>query len=151
MTLSPDVASLLDYFFVAKGDSDWRMVYNGTSCGLNARLWAPNFWLPNASSALRVLDHHYYSVDLDHGEMFLNFPAHSSFETVSGVDLSFFRHASELLAAVQENACFSNGTGHGWAASLAPTGPSDSITSPKSSVGDHQMIQIVPCAGTTSI
>jgi hypothetical protein len=97
MIPSPDVASLLDYFFVAKGDSDWRMVYNGTSWGLNARLWAPNFWLPNASSALRVLDHH---VDLDLGEMFLNFPAHSSFQTVSGVDLGFFWYAPELLTAV---------------------------------------------------
>jgi hypothetical protein len=78
------------------------MVYNGTSCGLNSSLWAPNFWLPNANSALRLLDHHYYSVDLDLGEMFLNFPAHPSFARVSGVNLTFFRNEPALLKTAPE-------------------------------------------------
>jgi hypothetical protein len=53
-----------------------RLVYNGRSCGLNNVTWAPNFWLPTAWSAIRLLDFNYYSVDLDLGEMFLNVPLH---------------------------------------------------------------------------
>jgi hypothetical protein len=36
------VISLTDYFDVPKGESDVRMVYNGTSCGLNFVLCAPS-------------------------------------------------------------------------------------------------------------
>jgi hypothetical protein len=69
------VSSLTEYFDVPKG-SDIRMVYNGSSCGLNAALWEPNFWLPYPHTALQLIDFGYYSVDLDLGEMFLNFPLH---------------------------------------------------------------------------
>ena len=36
------VLSLFDFFHVEKSD-DIRMIYNGTSCGLNDSVWAPNF------------------------------------------------------------------------------------------------------------
>jgi hypothetical protein len=36
------ITGLTDYFGVDKAD-DIRMVYNGSSCGLNKSLWAPNF------------------------------------------------------------------------------------------------------------
>ena len=36
-----DVVSLTDYFAVAKGLTDIRIVSNGSSSGLNAALWAP--------------------------------------------------------------------------------------------------------------
>ena len=48
------ILTLTDYFDVPKAD-DIRLVYNGTSCGLNGCLWTPNFWLPTAKSALRSL------------------------------------------------------------------------------------------------
>jgi hypothetical protein len=46
--LTPDeIKSLVDYLYVAKAN-DIRPVYNGQECGINAALWAPNFWLPMA-------------------------------------------------------------------------------------------------------
>ena len=39
------IRSLFDYFGVEK-PGDIRMVYNGTSCGLNKAVWAPNFGCP---------------------------------------------------------------------------------------------------------
>ena len=67
----------VDYFGVPKGIGpdetilDIRLVYNGTSCGLNEAVWAPNFWLPTADKAIRQLCFSYWSVDLDLGECFL--------------------------------------------------------------------------------
>ena len=87
------IKSFADYFDVEK-DDDIRMVYNGTSCGLNWALWAPNFWLPTSKSALRVLDYGYFSVDVDLGEMFLNFPLPELLRQYSGIDLTPF--AAEL-------------------------------------------------------
>lgn len=49
------VSSLIDFFAVPKGD-DIRLVYNGTSCGLNEATWAPHFWLPYPRTAIRILD-----------------------------------------------------------------------------------------------
>jgi len=40
------VNSLMSFFAVPKGDSEIRMVYNGTKSGLNNTLWAPWFALP---------------------------------------------------------------------------------------------------------
>jgi hypothetical protein len=81
------IRSLTDYFDVPKAD-DIRLVYNGTSCGLNNALWAPNFWLPTSKTAIRSLDFNYYSVDMDLGDMFLNFPLHHRLQTFSGIDLT---------------------------------------------------------------
>jgi hypothetical protein len=66
------------------------LVYNGTSCGLNDALWAPNFWLPTPTTAARCLGFGYFMVDIDLGEMFLNFPLPSLLRRFSGVDLSHF-------------------------------------------------------------
>jgi hypothetical protein len=86
------VTSLTHYFYVYK---DWvssqqfdiRMVYDGTGCGLNAALWAPSFWMPTASTALRRLSFYSYCVDGDLGEMFLNFPLDPDIRPYAGVDL----------------------------------------------------------------
>jgi hypothetical protein len=83
------VRCLTDYFDVPKGD-DIRMVYNGSSCGVNQATWAPSFWLPFPRSAVRLLDYNYYSVDMDLGEMFLNFPLHYSMQAYAGIDLTHF-------------------------------------------------------------
>jgi len=54
----------VDYFPVPKTECpvtgkrlDIRVVYNGTSSGLNEAVWAPNFWLPTPNTALRHLDY----------------------------------------------------------------------------------------------
>ena len=81
------VESLTDFFDVPKGPTDIRMVYNGTSSGLNDALWAPNFWLPTAKSSLRLLTPASYCGDMDLGEMFLNFPMDHTLRPYAGVDL----------------------------------------------------------------
>jgi hypothetical protein len=81
------IQSFIDYFDVPKAD-DILLVYNGSSCGLNKSLWAPNFWLPTARTALRSLDFNFYSVDMDLSDMFLNFPLHHTLQSYSGIDLT---------------------------------------------------------------
>jgi hypothetical protein len=76
------VESFIQFFDVPKADGI-RLVYNGRSCGLNKTTWAPNFWLPNTRTALRVLDFNCYSVDMDLGEMFLNFHFRVILESMS--------------------------------------------------------------------
>ena len=66
--------SLTNWFPVPKGLKDIRMVYDGTKSGLNAALWAPNFFMPNAETALQKVDFGFYAVDVNLGEFFLNFP-----------------------------------------------------------------------------
>jgi hypothetical protein len=81
---------LIQFFDVPKAD-DIRLVYNGRSCGLNRSTWAPNFWLPSTRTALRSLDYNYYSVDIDLGELFLNFSLHSPLQSYSGVDVTPYK------------------------------------------------------------
>jgi hypothetical protein len=81
------IQSLIDFFDVPKGE-DIRMVYNGTSSGLNDPLWAPSFFLPSADSAGRLLTFSSFCVDLDLGEMFLNFPMDPKLRPYAGVDLT---------------------------------------------------------------
>jgi hypothetical protein len=64
------VYNLTDYSDVPKGESDIRIVHNGTSSGLNEALWAPSLFLPNSDSAARLLMYHSFTVDADLGEMF---------------------------------------------------------------------------------
>jgi hypothetical protein len=65
--IAPDardfIQSLMDFFEVEK-DSDIRLVYNGTSCGMDEALWAPNVWLPTPARAARSLGYGYYMVDI---------------------------------------------------------------------------------------
>ena len=93
LTIKPrcEINSLIDYFAVPKGEDDIRVVFNGTSCGLNDCLWSQNFWLPTANSLVRSVVFDCKFVDLDLGEMFLNFPLHKSLVSYSGVDLTPFR------------------------------------------------------------
>ena len=49
------VNSLISYFAVPKGESDVRLVFDGTKSGLNAALWAPSFHLPTVDSLLPAL------------------------------------------------------------------------------------------------
>jgi hypothetical protein len=81
----------MDFFEVNKG-SDICLVYNGTSCGLNNALWAPNFWLPTPSPAAGIrLGYGYYMVDINlGGGVFLNFPFHSVVQNISGVKFTHY-------------------------------------------------------------
>jgi len=83
-----EVLSLTHYFYVPKGDEDIRMVYNGTSCGLNDRLFSPHFGLPTLRHTLRSLLPGYYQGDIDIAEMFLNFNLGKELLPFAGVDVS---------------------------------------------------------------
>jgi hypothetical protein len=65
-----NVASLTQFFAVVKGYEDIRMVYNGTSSGMNAHLWCPWFALAAINMMLRDLEPGTFMGDLDVGEMF---------------------------------------------------------------------------------
>ena len=84
------VKNLIDYFAVPKAD-DIRLVLNGSSCGLNEAVWASNFWLPTASTMIRQLGFNYKFVDIDLGEMFLNFPLDPKLVNYSGMDVTHFK------------------------------------------------------------
>ena len=88
--LKRTILSFTEYFHVPKGD-DIRMVFNGTSCSLNRAAWAPNFWLPTSRTATSVLDFDYKTVDIDLGEMFVNFPLAEIYQQFSGIDLAPFK------------------------------------------------------------
>jgi hypothetical protein len=85
------VASLTDFFSVPKGDRDIRVVYNGTSSGLNDVLWVPSFPLPTVDSLLRAVHPNTWMADTDLGEMFLNFVLHERLRELAGVDVTHYR------------------------------------------------------------
>jgi hypothetical protein len=82
------VSSFLNYFAVPKGDSDIRVVYDGTLSGLNGSLWCPNFFLPSARHAGELLNYSTWMADMDFGEFFHNFHMDEKIRRHSGVDLS---------------------------------------------------------------
>ena len=82
-----EVTSGTHYFCVDKGETDIRMVYNGTSCGLNAYLHAPHYGLLMVKHTMRALREGYYQCDLDVGEQFLNYKLHRDLRLLSGVDV----------------------------------------------------------------
>jgi hypothetical protein len=96
------IKSLADFFDVPKGD-DIRMVCNGTSSGLNDALLAPSFYLPTADAAGRLLSHSSFCVDLDLGEMFLNFPMDETMRPYAGMDLTQLAPEFDKQAQVDAN------------------------------------------------
>ncbi|KAL7579899.1 hypothetical protein ACA910_004905 [Epithemia clementina (nom. ined.)] len=78
----------MNFFAVPKGEVDIRMVYNGTKNCLNKSLYAPWFPLPNAEGLICTLDDHYWCIDNDYGEMFLNFLLHPELQDISGMDFT---------------------------------------------------------------
>ncbi len=85
-----EVRSLTSFFDVMKGVDDIRMVYNGTSCGLNAACWAPWFPLPTIKTHLRAVEAETWLADIDLGEMFLNFMLDERLQAYAGVDLTMY-------------------------------------------------------------
>ena len=88
---SSSVKNFVDFFHVPKGNDDIRMVLNGTSCGLNDAIFAPNFWLPYAPTMTRLLHYGYRYVDIDIGECFLNYNIWQPLVNYSALDLTFFK------------------------------------------------------------
>ena len=79
------VASIVHFFAAPKLDTDIRVIFNGTSSGLNEALWSPNF-LPSAKSVSMCLSFSMWA-DMDFGEMFHNFYMDPRICPCSGVDL----------------------------------------------------------------
>ena len=80
------VKNLTGYLPVPKGDKDIRIVYDATKCGLNERLWAPNFILPTIDTILRAVDFDSWFCDADLGECFLNYPLDMALRPYAGID-----------------------------------------------------------------
>ena len=101
--------SYIDFFAVPKtvdnqgNVTEIQMVYNGTSCGLNDCVWAPNFWMPTPHTAARQLDYNSYMIDIDLGEFFLNFPLHKRIQPHTGIDLKAIRNESAKLGQPVES------------------------------------------------
>ena len=88
-----NVTSLTGFFPVPKGDSDIRMVYDATKCGLNKTIWAPSFWLPTIDTTLSQVEIGGFMSNIDLGEMFLNFPLDRKLWPLTGVDLTEMRES----------------------------------------------------------
>ena len=91
------VLSMINCFAVAKGDDDIRLVYDGTKSGLNACVWAPNFFLPSVDSMLMNMNVHTWCADLDLSEMFLNYPLHKDLAPYAGVDYTAILQADKAV------------------------------------------------------
>ena len=68
------VKNVTEFFGVPKGEDDISIDFNGTKSELTSALWAPSFWIPNASSILRTVSFGHRPVDIDLGEYFINLP-----------------------------------------------------------------------------
>ena len=95
------------FMLVPKGPSDVRIVYDGTSCGLNeALLWAPNFYLPRtARAASLLLSNSSWMSDDDFGAMFHNFPMPDSIRKHAGVDLSVLKGKIKIAGHDPSSRC----------------------------------------------
>ena len=83
-----ELESYMFMFDVPKGESDVRIVYDGSKSGFNDATWAPWFALPTVEAMSRTVLPSCWCGDRDFGEMFLNFPLHPRARLYSGVDLS---------------------------------------------------------------
>jgi hypothetical protein len=84
------VLSLISFFHVDKGETDIRMVFNGTTSGINDATHAPWFPLPTIESHLRSVEKGTWLADEDLGEMFLNFLLDLRLRGYSGVDITIY-------------------------------------------------------------
>ena len=82
------VKSLSTFFCVPKGESDTRIVYDMTKCGLDACLWSPRFYLPNPDAVFDSIEYQAWMGDIDQGEMFLNYFVDPELLPFLGVDVT---------------------------------------------------------------
>ena len=83
-----EITAFMFMFHVPKGESDVRIVYDGSRSGLNETIYAPWFALPTVNSMARGLIAGDWLADNDYGEQFLNFPLHPELRQYCGVDLT---------------------------------------------------------------
>ena len=79
---------LTGFFCVPKGETDIRVVYVTTKCGLNQAVWAPNIYLPTVESVLRLIDLSTWSGDLDLVNFFLNHLLEARLRCYVGIDVT---------------------------------------------------------------
>lgn len=91
------IHSLTSFFSVPKGESDVRMVYDGTKSGLNSMLWAPWFPLPTVDDLLDVIEPGTFMCDNDAGEFFLNHMIHEDVRKLCGVDVTPYFPEHEMI------------------------------------------------------
>jgi hypothetical protein len=82
------IKSLMHFFLVGKGDTDIRIVYNGTRSGLNSATWIPWFAIPSNATLERVVVPGSVQADNDYEDMFLNFIMHEDLQDYTGVGVS---------------------------------------------------------------
>jgi len=87
-TDTKEITAFMFMFHVPKGESDVRIVYDGSRSGLNETIYAPWFALPTVNSMARGLIPGDWLADNDYGEQFLNFPLHPELQKYCGVDLT---------------------------------------------------------------
>lgn len=90
--------SLISFLTVPKGESDVRVVFNGTRSGLNDAIWVPSFHLPTIDSLLPALEPGYWQSDIDVGEQFYNFQLDPALQPYCGLDVTYYvEHALGLV------------------------------------------------------
>jgi hypothetical protein len=82
------ILSLMSYFTVPKGDSDVRVVFDGTKSGLNAAIYAPTFSLPTVETLLPKLEVDAWQGDIDVGEQFYNYMLDPTVQQYCGIDIT---------------------------------------------------------------
>lgn len=82
------VTGLVSYFTVPKGDSDVRVVFDGTKSGLNGVIWAPTFGLPTVDSLLPLVEPGTWQGDIDVAEQFYNYMLDPRVQPYCGVDVT---------------------------------------------------------------
>jgi hypothetical protein len=90
---------LTSLFAVPKGDTDIILVYNGTSSGLNAHLWAPWFALPTICALLIALKIDTFMGDYGIGGIFLNCMLEERCARLAGV---YFIHYVQIVEGALE-------------------------------------------------
>jgi hypothetical protein len=82
------VTGLVSYFTVPKGDSDVRVVFDGTKSGLNDVIWTPTFGSPTIDSLLPMLEPGTWQGDIDVAEQFYNYMLDPHVQPYCGVDVT---------------------------------------------------------------
>jgi len=90
------VKGIIPFFAVNKGETDIRMVFNGSAtdrsgASVNTALWAPHFSLPSVTTTLRAVDDGTFFSDVDIAEMFHNFFLHEDLRPFCGVDVTLLQ------------------------------------------------------------
>ena len=98
-----EAKGVIPFFAVDKGETDVRMVFNGSAANhqgvsVNSRLWAPHFSLPTVTTTLRAVDDGTYFADMDIAEMFYNFFLHEDLRRFCGVDITLLRSGEDWEA-----------------------------------------------------